>query len=108
METDPAKSSFDKLNADIAEKFNRAAKYVATHAPDTLTWRNSKWLGEDVVATLRDLKRQDGPMLLIQGSSALVQELLTADLIDEVRLLIYPLVLGRGKPFSATARGRPP
>ena len=106
VETDPAKSSFDKLNADIAEKFNRAVKYVATHSPGTLTWQNSRWLGEDAVATLRDLKRQDGPILLIQGSRVLVQKLLAADLIDEVRLLIYPLVLGRGKRFFGD--GTPP
>ena len=99
VETDPALSSFDKLNADIAALFNRITKYVATHSPDTLAWRNTEWLGNDVVARLRDLKREDGPMLLVQGSSVLIQELLAADLIDEVRLLIYPLVLGRGKRF---------
>jgi len=97
VETDPAKSSFDKLNSDIAEILNRITKYVATHSPDTLAWRNTEWLGEDVVARLGELKREDGPMLLVQGSSVLIQELLASDLIDEVRLLIYPLLLGRGK-----------
>ncbi len=97
VQTDPKASSFDKLNADIAETFNRITKYVATHAPDTLAWKNTQWLGRDAVAKLRDLKREDGPMLLIQGSSALIQQLLAADLIDEFRPLIYPLVLGKGK-----------
>ena len=99
VETDPAASSFDKLNADIAEMFNRITKYVATHHPDTLAWRNTQWLGEDVVARVEELKRADGPMLLIQGSSGLIQQLLANDLIDEVRLLVYPLVLGGGKRF---------
>jgi dihydrofolate reductase len=99
VETDPQASSFDKLNADIAESFNRVTKYVATHSPDTLAWKNSRWLRKDAVATLRDLKKEDGPVLLIQGSSALIQDLLAADLIDEVRLLIFPLVFGRGKKF---------
>jgi len=99
VEKDPTASSFDKLNADIATMFNRITKYVATHSPDTLTWKNTEWLGKDVVAKLRDLKKGDGPMLLLQGSSALIQQLLAADLIDEVRLLIYPLVLGKGKRF---------
>jgi dihydrofolate reductase len=49
------------------------------------------------VASLRKLKQEDGPILLIQGSSELIQTLLAADLIDEFRLLIFPLVLGRGK-----------
>ncbi len=97
IETDPSASALDALNAQVAKTFNSATKYVATHAPDTLTWKNSFGLGKDVVATLRDLKRQDGPVLLIQGSSALIQELLAADLIDEFRLLIFPLVLGKGK-----------
>jgi len=63
----------------------------------TLSWQNSRWLGSDVVGTLRELKKQDGPDLLIQGSSELIQTLLPNDLIDEFRLLIYPLVLGKGK-----------
>ncbi len=96
---DPSAGSFEKLNADIAAMFNSVAKYVATHEPDTLTWANSKALGEDVVGRVEALKRGDGPMLLIQGSSVLVQQLLANDLIDEVRLLIYPLVLGKGKRF---------
>jgi dihydrofolate reductase len=95
----PSQSSFTKLSADIASAFNRVTKYVATHSPDTLTWQNTEWLGKDVLAKLRELKRGDGPMLLIQGSSVLIQELLAADLLDEVRLLIYPLVLGKGKRF---------
>jgi dihydrofolate reductase len=84
-------------NDPIAEAFNRVKKYVATHSPDTLSWQNSQWLGDDVVGSLRELKRQDGPDLLIQGSSVLIQTLLQADLIDEFRLLIFPVVLGSGK-----------
>jgi dihydrofolate reductase len=99
VETDPEKSSFDKLNADIAAMFNRITKYVATHAPDTLTWKNTEWLGNDAVARVEALKRGEGPMLLIQGSSVLTQQLLANDLIDEMRLLVFPLVLGRGKRF---------
>lgn len=97
IETDPTASGFDAANSRIAELFNAATKYVATHAPGTLTWRNSQPLGADVVATLRDLKKGNGPMLLVQGSSQLVQQLLAADLVDELRLLTFPLVFGNGK-----------
>ena len=97
VEHDPTASDFDRLNSDIAQKFNATTKYVATHSPDTLSWRNSKALGSDVAAAAADLKRQDGPDLLIQGSSVLIQTLLAKDLIDEFRLLIFPLVLGKGK-----------
>ena len=58
----------------------------------------------DVPAAVRKLKQGDGPDLLIQGSSELIQQLLAADLIDEFRLLIYPLVLGRVSACSARAR----
>ncbi|MEW6633054.1 MAG: dihydrofolate reductase family protein [Pseudomonadota bacterium] len=81
----------------IGEAFNAATKYVATHRPESLTWRNTQSLGPDIVATLRRLKQEDGPDLLIQGSSDLIQTLLANDLIDEIRLLIFPLVLGKGK-----------
>jgi dihydrofolate reductase len=97
VQSDPAASNFDALNHEIATLFNGVTKYVATHAPETLSWQNSQPLGTDVVAALRDLKQTDGPDLLTQGSSVLIQTLLAHDLIDELRLLIYPLALGRGK-----------
>ncbi len=99
VEMDPSAGSFEKLNADIAAMFNGVTKYVATHRPETLTWRNTEWLGADPAARLRELKAGDGPTLLVQGSSMLLQQLLAADLLDEIRLLIYPLVLGPGKRF---------
>lgn len=97
FETDPAKSSVDAVSAQVAKTFNACTKYVATHSPETLSWRNSRSLGSDVVATLREVKKGEGPILLVQGSSNLIQTLLANDLVDEFRLLIYPLVLGKGK-----------
>lgn len=81
----------------IADLFNGVAKHVATHRPDTLDWHNSHALGADVAAALRGLKRGDGPDLLTQGSSELVRQLLATDLVDELRLLVHPVLLGRGK-----------
>ena len=82
----------------IGEAFGKATKFVATRSPDRkLDWENSRTLGEDVVAALRDLKQTDGPDLLIQGSSDLNQTLIANDLIDEYRLLIFPVLLGKGK-----------
>ncbi|MBC7988675.1 MAG: dihydrofolate reductase family protein [Luteimonas sp.] len=98
FQADPTQDCF---GADVANVFNRVTKYVATHTPETLDWKNSQWLGEDVVTTLRELKQQDGPDLLVQGSSVLLQTLLANDLIDELRLLIYPLALGKGKRLFA-------
>lgn len=81
----------------IADAFNATTKHVATHHPGTLAWQNSRALGPDVAAAVRALKRSEGPDLLTQGSSELVHQLLATDLVDELRLLIYPVLLGRGK-----------
>ena len=81
----------------IADLFNGTTKHVATHHPDTLTWQNSRALGPDIAAALRELKRGDGPDLLTQGSTDLVHQLLATNLVDELRLLVYPILLGRGK-----------
>lgn len=97
VETDPRASDFDALNANIADTFNRIVKYVATHRPQTLSWQNNQSLGNDVVRTIRDLKTADGPALLTQGSTELLHTLFAADLVDEIRLLIFPLILGKGK-----------
>ena len=82
---------------DIADLFNGTTKHVATHHPETLAWHNSRALGPDIAAAVRDLKRGDGPDLLTQGSSELAHQLLATDLVDELRLRVYPVLLGRGK-----------
>ena len=81
----------------IADLFNGAAKHVATHHPETLEWQNSRALGPDIAAAVRELKRGDGADLLTLGSSDLLHQLLATDLVDELRLLVYPVLLGRGK-----------
>ncbi|MET0987743.1 MAG: dihydrofolate reductase family protein [Steroidobacteraceae bacterium] len=99
VEVDRSASTFDEVNAQAAQTFNEATKYVATHAPETLSWQNSESLGADVPARIRELKKQNGQTLLVQGSSELLQTLLAHDLVDEIRLLIYPVVFGKGKRF---------
>jgi dihydrofolate reductase len=85
-------------NDPIADVFNRITKYVATTSLEPLTWNNSVVLNNPA-ADVAKLKQQDGPALLIQGSSQLVQTLLKHDLIDELRVMTFPLVLGVGKRF---------
>src|SRR5688572_791288 len=82
---------------DIADAFNGTTKHVATPHPETLAWQNSRALGPDIAVAVRELKRGDGPDLLTQGSSELVHQLLATDLVDELRLLVYPVLLGCGK-----------
>jgi dihydrofolate reductase len=81
----------------IADLFNSVPKHVATHRPDTLDWQNSHALKGDLADAIRAPKRQDGGNLLTHGSGDMVRQLLAAGLVDELRLLIYPVVLGRGK-----------
>ncbi|TWT12580.1 dihydrofolate reductase family protein [Reyranella sp. CPCC 100927] len=84
-------------NDPIAPVFNRVTKYVASRAKPTLAWQNSQLLGEDIVASLKKLKGDTGADLLVQGSSNLLQTLWTAGLVDELSVLIFPVVLGKGK-----------
>ena len=81
----------------IGPLFDKVTKYVATHRPGSLTWKNTKPLGDDIPGAIAALKREDGPDLLIQGSSELIQTLLAHDLIDRFQLMVMPLVLGPGK-----------
>lgn len=80
----------------IAATFNAVTKYVATSSTAPLTWANSVAL-HNPAADVARLKQQDGPDLLLQGSSQLIQTLLAYGLIDRFNLLIFPLLLGKGK-----------
>jgi len=81
----------------IGKAFNKATKYVVTHRPGQLSWKTSQPIGGDVVAKLRRLKASAGPALHVWGSSQLLQTLIAADLVDEHRLWVFPVVLGKGK-----------
>lgn len=81
----------------IAKAFNKATKYVATRSLDHLDWENSQRIEGDVVEGVRRLRASDGPVLHIWGSGELLQTLIAADLVDEYRLWVFPVVLGKGK-----------
>ncbi|UIJ44641.1 dihydrofolate reductase family protein [Sphingomonas cannabina] len=82
---------------EIAEQFNRIAKYVVTSSTDPLAWNNSHIVGGDVTARVAELKAGDGPDLLIQGSTTLYPQLFAAGLIDRLFVMTFPVVLGGGK-----------
>ena len=88
-------------NDPIAGVFNRVTKYVAPRSNPKLTWQNSQLLGADIVSSLKRLKREEGPDLLVQGSSGLLQTLWKNGLVDEFSVLIFPVVLGKGKRLFA-------
>jgi dihydrofolate reductase len=86
-------------NHPIADGLNAATKYVATHRPDSLGWGPVEDLGADIMEGVRGIKSEDGPDLIVWGSSTLTPVLLEQGLVDEVLLLVYPVLLGRGKRF---------
>jgi dihydrofolate reductase len=81
----------------MANAINAATKYIVTHRPESLEWGPVKDLGEDIIASIRDLKSTDGSDLIVVGSSTLTSLLLDQGLADEVVLITYPVLLGRGK-----------
>lgn len=90
--------------AGIRDPFNACTKYVVTHGDQPLAWQNSERV--QAIGALGAIKHSDGPDLVIQGSSTLYPQLLSADLLDELILMISPLVLGDGKRLFGN--GTPP
>lgn len=86
-------------NNPMADSLNAATKYVATHRPDSLGWGPVEDLGADIMEGVRSVKSKDGPDLIVWGSSTLTPVLLEQGLVDEVLLLVVPVLLGRGKRF---------
>jgi dihydrofolate reductase len=82
-----------------AAKLNSVAKYVVSSTLKKADWNNTTVIKDDVVKALAKLKHEAGPDVLVLGSAALVQSLMAAELIDEYRLLVHPVVMGTGKRF---------
>jgi dihydrofolate reductase len=88
-------------SSPMADGLNAATKYVATHRPESLEWGPSESLGEDIVEGIGRIKSQVGPDLNLWGSTTLTSMLLEHGLADEVLLIVYPVLLGKGKRFVA-------
>ncbi len=80
-----------------AGPLNAATKYVASRGRPELTWDRSVLLEPDPVTAIRALKEEDGRELQVHGSGDLVQTLLGTDLVDEYRVLVFPVLVGPGK-----------
>jgi dihydrofolate reductase len=89
----------------FADPINAATKYVATHRTESLEWGPVGELGTDVMAGILRVKSTDGPDLIVWGSSTLTSVLLDHGLVDEVVLVVYPVLLGRGKRFFSESVG---
>jgi dihydrofolate reductase len=80
-----------------ADRMNNLPKYVVSTTLEMAEWNNSTFIKENVVAQISELKQQPGQSILVFGSGTLVQTLMQHDLVDDFVLLLYPLVLGKGK-----------
>jgi dihydrofolate reductase len=92
-------------SSPIADGLNAATKYVATHRPESLEWGPVGDLGPDIMEGIRGIKSDDGPDLIVCGSTTLTSVLFEEGLVDEVVLIVYPLLLGRGKRFFPDSAG---
>jgi dihydrofolate reductase len=90
-----------KQKGMVADPFNKAKKYVASDKGLDLTWKESILINGNAAAKLKTLKKEDGPVFHVLGSSNLIQTLLKNDLVDELRLRIYPVTLASGKRLFA-------
>jgi dihydrofolate reductase len=82
---------------DFADKFNSMPKYVVSTTLDEAEWNNSTLIKDNVAEEVSKLKQQPGGDVLVNGSIRLVQTLMEHDLVDEYRLMVFPVVLGRGR-----------
>jgi len=89
----------------FADRMNSLPKFVVSTTLEEVKWNNSRLIKDNIAAEVSRLKQQPGQNILIYGSGELVHTLMQHDLIDEYRLLVYPVVLGSGKPlFKGTAK----
>jgi dihydrofolate reductase len=94
-------AAWPERKGEFADKINSMPKHVVSSTlSDPLEWTNSHLIKGDVAAEVAKLKQQDGGPILVAGSATLVRSLIESDLVDELRLMVFPVLLGGGKrPF---------
>ena len=100
--------AWPSMEGDFADKFNSMPKYVVSSTLEDPEWNNSTVLRGDVVEEVGKLRQELDGDIVVHGSARLVQTLIEQDLVDEIRLMVYPVVLGSGKRlFGDTSDGKP-
>ena len=93
-------AAWPSREGDFADKFNTMAKYVVSSTLADPEWNNTTVIAPDEIAVrVGELKQQDGGDILVNGSAQLVRALMDHGLVDEYRLMVFPVVLGEGKPL---------
>src|SRR3954464_6064519 len=94
-------AAWPSRQGEFADKFNNMAKYVVSSTLSDPEWNNSTVVGGDVPAAVTKLRDEVDGDVVVHGSAQLVQALLEHDLVDELRLMVFPVVLGSGKRLFA-------
>lgn len=95
-------AAWPSRDGEFADKFNNMPKFVVSSSLDHAEWNNSTLLS-DVAEEVGKLKREQNGDIVVHGSARLVQTLLEHDLVDELRLMVFPVVLGTGKRLFGAA-----
>jgi dihydrofolate reductase len=90
-------AAWPSVENEFADKFNSMPKYVVSSTLETAQWNNSTVLSGDLVEEVAKLKQEHHGDIVVHGSARLVQALIEHDLVDELRLMVFPVVLGSGK-----------
>ena len=101
-------AAWPSRDGEFADKFNSMPKYVISSTMEDPEWNNTTVLEGDLVQAVAKLKEEQEGDIVVHGSPQLVQGLLEHDLVDELRLMVYPVLLGSGKRlFGDTSDGKP-
>ena len=101
-------AAWPSVEGEFADKFNSMPKYVVSSTLKDAEWNNSTVLNGDVVDNVSKLKQRVEGDIVVHGSAQLVQTLLEHDLVDELRLMVFPVILGTGKRlFGDTSDKKP-
>lgn len=97
----PYWSSLQHNEQGVADKLNNCKKYVVSSQLKKAPWGDTTILGKDFLKEVEKIKKENGGYILVQGSSSLVKPLIEAGLVDELRLLINPAIVGEGERLFA-------
>jgi dihydrofolate reductase len=101
-------AAWPSMQGEFADKFNSMPKYVVSSTLSDPEWTNTTVVGGDVADAVATVREQHDGDVVVHGSAQLAQALIEQDLVDELRLMVFPVVLGKGKRlFGATSAKKP-
>jgi dihydrofolate reductase len=99
-------AAWPSREGEFADKFNSMPKYVVSSTLQSPEWNNTTVLSGDLADEIGTLKREQDGNIVVHGSAQLAQSLLDNDLVDELRLMVFPVVLGTGKRLFGEMRDK--